>query len=138
MNPGEPIAGTSVDVVFIGSCTNGRMEDFREAAQVLMGKSVAPNIRCLIVPGSEAVKDQCEKEGLDKVFIDAGCEFRMPGCSMCLAMNGDLVPEGKRAASTSNRNFVGRQGPGSFTHLMSPIMAANAAISGEIVEPCIV
>jgi len=133
--PGQPIAGTKIDYVFIGSCTNGRIEDLREAAKILDGKKINSHVKAFIVPGSEPVYTQCQKEGLDKIFKEAGIKFRMPGCSMCLAMNGDLVPPGARCASTSNRNFIGRQGPGSITHLMSPLMAAIAAITGEITNP---
>ena len=132
--PGQKIAGTKIDYVFIGSCTNGRLQDLREAAAVLQSKKVAPGVTAYIVPGSEVIYDQCKKEGLDKIFINAGAQFREPGCSMCLAMNGDAVPAGSRCASTSNRNFVGRQGAGSITHLMSPAMAAMAAVKGGICE----
>ena len=132
---GEFIEGTPIDYVFIGSCTNGRIEDFREVAKVLKGKTIHPTITMLCVPGSEVVREQCIEEGLDQVFEEAGVDFRASGCSMCLAMNGDQVPAGKRCASTSNRNFVGRQGSGSFTHLMSPIMAAICAIEGKITNP---
>lgn len=135
LNANTPIEGTSIDYVFIGSCTNGRIEDMRTAASVIKGQKVKKSVTAYIVPGSEAVKTQCEKEGLDKIFLEAGADFRMPGCSMCLAMNGDLVPPEKRCASTSNRNFVGRQGPSSITHLMSPKMAALAAITGKITNP---
>jgi 3-isopropylmalate/(R)-2-methylmalate dehydratase large subunit len=132
--PGKPIAGTPVDTVFIGSCTNGRIEDFRIAASIVKGRHVAPGVRALAVPGTMAVRAQAEKEGLDKVFKDAGFEWRLPGCSMCLAMNDDKAAEGSRVASTSNRNFVGRQGRGSRTHLMSPAMAAAAAVTGRITD----
>ena len=131
---GQPIAGTPIDTVFIGSCTNGRLEDFREAAKVLKGHHVASGVRALAVPGSMAVKAQAEKEGLDQIFKEAGFECRLPGCSMCLGMNDDIAAPGSRVASTSNRNFVGRQGRGSRTHLMSPAMAAAAAVAGKIVD----
>ena len=124
-----------VDVVFIGSCTNSRIEDLRQAAAVLKGKKIAARIEmALVVPGSGLVKQQAEQEGLDVIFKDAGFEWREPGCSMCLAMNADRVPAGKHCASTSNRNFEGRQGAGSRTHLVSPIMAAAAAVAGHFVD----
>ena len=131
---GKPIKNVPVDTVFIGSCTNGRLEDFREAAKILKGRHVAPGVRALAVPGSMVVKAQAEQEGLDQIFKDAGFEWRLPGCSMCLGMNDDIAAPGSRVASTSNRNFVGRQGRGSRTHLMSPAMAAAAAINGKIVD----
>lgn len=131
---GLPIAGTPIDTVFIGSCTNGRIEDFRAAAAVVRGRKVAPGVRALAVPGSGEVKRLAEEEGLDKIFRDAGFEWRLPGCSMCLAMNDDKAEPGSRVASTSNRNFVGRQGRGSRTHLMSPAMAAAAAVTGCITD----
>lgn len=134
LTPGAPIAGTPVDVVFIGSCTNGRIEDLRAAAAVIGGRGVAPGVRALVVPGSGRVKAEAEAEGLDRRFIDAGFEWREPGCSMCLGMNPDQLKPGQRCASTSNRNFEGRQGPGGRTHLMSPAMAAAAAIAGRIVD----
>jgi 3-isopropylmalate/(R)-2-methylmalate dehydratase large subunit len=124
-----------VENIFIGSCTNSRIEDLRVAADVVRGRKVAGNVRqALVVPGSGLVKRQAEAEGLDRIFIDAGFEWREPGCSMCLGMNPDQVPAGERCASTSNRNFVGRQGPGARTHLLSPAMAAAAAISGHLVD----
>jgi len=123
-----------IDVVFIGSCTNGRIEDFRAAAEVLKGRKVAPGVRALVVPGSGLVKEQAEVEGLDVVFREAGAEWREPGCSMCLAMNGDELSPGQRAASTSNRNFEGRQGRGGRTHLVSPAMAAAAAVTGKLTD----
>jgi 3-isopropylmalate/(R)-2-methylmalate dehydratase large subunit len=135
LKPNTPIANTPIDFVFIGSCTNARIEDMREAAKILKNNKIADNIKVYIVNGSEAVRAQCIEEGLDKVFTDFGADFRMSGCSMCLAMNGDFVPVGERCASTSNRNFVGRQGAGSFTHLMSPMMAAIVAITGKITNP---
>lgn len=132
LQAGAPIAGTSVDWAFLGSCTNGRIEDLRIAARVLEGRKVHPRVTFYVVPGSEAVRAQAEKEGLRQVFEAAGAQFRMPGCSMCLAMNDDKVPEGKRCISSSNRNFVGRQGPGSITHLASPATVAASAIAGCI------
>ncbi len=135
LKPNTPIKDTPIDVVFIGSCTNARIEDMREVAKILKGNKIADNIQVYIVPGSETVRAQCIAEGLDEIFKDFGADFRMSGCSMCLAMNGDAVPAGKRCASTSNRNFVGRQGPGSFTHLMSPMMASIVAITGKITNP---
>lgn len=132
--PGEKIEGTKIDYVFIGSCTNARLSDLQAAAKIFKGKKVAAGVTVYVVPGSESVRESVIEEGLDKIFIEAGAEFRNPGCSMCLAMNDDKVPAGKRCASTSNRNFVGRQGTGSITHLMSPIMAAAAAITGEITD----
>ncbi|MBU2524718.1 3-isopropylmalate dehydratase large subunit [Patescibacteria group bacterium] len=134
LKPGQLMDGVPIDYVFIGSCTNARITDLRAAAKIMKGKTVANGVKVYVVPGSETVRDQSIKEGLDKVFIEAGADFRQPGCSMCLAMNDDKVPKGKRCASTSNRNFIGRQGPGSITHLMSPIMAAAAAIEGKIVD----
>jgi 3-isopropylmalate/(R)-2-methylmalate dehydratase large subunit len=122
----------AVEHIFIGSCTNSRIEDLRAAAAVVRGRRVADGIRqALVVPGSGLVKRQAEREGLDRIFIEAGFQWREPGCSMCLAMNPDKVPAGERCASTSNRNFVGRQGPGARTHLVSPAMAAAAAITGR-------
>lgn len=132
LSPGQLIEGVPVDYVFIGSCTNGRISDLRAAAEILKGRKVQAKV--LVVPGSEAVRKQAIEEGLAAVFEEAGAEFRLPGCSMCLAMNDDRVPTGKRCASTSNRNFMGRQGPGSITHLMSPVMAAAAAITGKITD----
>ncbi len=130
----QKISGVPVDYVFIGSCTNARLSDLRAVAKILKGKKVSPTTKVYIVPGSKKVQQAAIKEGLDKIFINAGADFRNPGCSMCLAMNEDKVPAGKRCASTSNRNFIGRQGPGSITHLMSPIMAAAAAITGKITD----
>src|SRR3546814_10914624 len=119
----------------MGSCTNSRIEDLRAAAEVAKGRKVAGNVRqALVVPGSGLVKRQAEEEGLDRIFIEAGFEWREPGCSMCLAMNPDKVPPQERCASTSNRNFVGRQGPGSRTHLLSPAMAAAAAVTGRLAD----
>lgn len=128
------ITDVAIDKVFIGSCTNGRIEDMRAAAEVIKARHVAPNVQAIVVPGSQEVKTIAEQEGLDKIFTEAGFEWRLPGCSMCLAMNSDKVPNGERCASTSNRNFEGRQGRGSRTHLMSPAMAAAAAIAGHIVD----
>jgi 3-isopropylmalate/(R)-2-methylmalate dehydratase large subunit len=132
---GEARDKEKVDVVFIGSCTNGRMTDLRAAADIFRGRKVAPGVRALIVPGSEWVRIEAEKEGLDKVFTDAGAEWRLPGCSMCIAMNGDFVAPGQLAVSTSNRNFEGRQGPGSRTVLASPATAAASAIAGHVADP---
>ncbi len=131
---GRPIAGTKVDHVFIGSCANSRIEDLRDAAEVVRGRSVSPNLTAWIVPGSVRVKEQAEAEGLDRLFLDAGFEWREPGCSQCAAANGEYVQPGQRCVSTSNRNFVGRQGPGARTHLASPAMAAAAAIAGAIAD----
>jgi 3-isopropylmalate/(R)-2-methylmalate dehydratase large subunit len=133
--PGTPLDGLPVDRVFIGSCTNARIEDLRAAAAVANGRRRAGTIRqALVVPGSGRVKAQAEAEGLDRIFVQAGFEWRAPGCSACLGMNPDRIPAGERCASTSNRNFVGRQGPGSRTHLMSPVMAAAAAVTGTITD----
>ena len=135
LQPGAPIGGLPIDYVFIGSCTNGRLSDLRAAAGVLRGRGRVPaHVVAWAVPGSEEVKCAAEAEGLDAVFRAAGFDWREPGCSMCLAANGETVPSGKRAVSTSNRNFVGRQGPGARTHLTSPIMAAAAALAGRIVD----
>jgi 3-isopropylmalate/(R)-2-methylmalate dehydratase large subunit len=131
---GEAVTDLPLDRVFIGSCTNGRIEDLRAAARVLAGHRVASGVRVLVVPGSYPVKMQAEAEGLDQVFLDAGCEWREPGCSMCLGMNPDILAPGERCASTSNRNFEGRQGRGGRTHLVSPAMAAAAAIHGHFVD----
>ena len=131
---GAPIAGTPVDWVFIGSCTNSRLSDLQAAAEVVRGRKVDPRVRAWVVPGSENVKRDAEAEGLDRVFTEAGFEWREPGCSMCLASNGEQVPPGQRSVSTSNRNFVGRQGPRARTHLASPAMAAAAAITGAITD----
>jgi 3-isopropylmalate/(R)-2-methylmalate dehydratase large subunit len=131
---GAPIAGTPVDWVFIGSCTNSRLSDLRAAAAIVRGRKVAPGVHAWVVPGSEMVKRDAVAEGLDKVFTDAGFEWREPGCSMCLAANGETVPPGQRSVSTSNRNFIGRQGPRARTHLASPAMAVAAALSGAIAD----
>jgi 3-isopropylmalate/(R)-2-methylmalate dehydratase large subunit len=135
LEPNTPITDIRLDKVFIGSCTNSRIEDLRAAAKVVEGKHVAASIKlAMVVPGSGLVKEQAEKEGLDKVFTEAGFEWRQPGCSMCLGMNDDQLSPGDRCASTSNRNFEGRQGPGGRTHLVSPVMAAAAAIAGHFVD----
>ncbi len=135
LGPNQPITQISIDKVFIGSCTNSRIEDLRAAAQVVAGKRVAPTVKlALVVPGSGRVKAQAEAEGLDRVFKAAGFDWREPGCSMCLGMNADKLGEGERCASTSNRNFEGRQGPGGRTHLVSPAMAAAAAVAGHFVD----
>ncbi len=134
LQPGQKIAGTKIDVVFIGSCTNSRIEDLRDAAAVAKGRHVAPGVRVLVVPGSGLVKTQAEEEGLAKIFIEAGFEWREAGCSMCLGMNPDKLTPGQRCASTSNRNFEGRQGPGGRTHLLSPAMAAAAAVTGALTD----
>lgn len=134
LKPGTPMAEVPIDTVFIGSCTNGRIEDLREVAALAKGRKVADSVRAMIVPGSGLVKEQAEEEGLDKVFVEAGFDWREPGCSMCLAMNADRLAPGERAASTSNRNFEGRQGRGGRTHLVSPAMAAAAAIKGHLTD----
>jgi 3-isopropylmalate/(R)-2-methylmalate dehydratase large subunit len=134
LTPGQKLTDIKVDTVFIGSCTNSRIEDLRAAAALAEGRKVADGMRALVVPGSGLVKEQAEAEGLDKVFIDAGFEWREPGCSMCLAMNADKLAEGERCASTSNRNFEGRQGRGGRTHLVSPQMAVAAALSGYLAD----
>lgn len=134
LTEGQPIEGQRVDVVFIGSCTNSRIEDLRAAAALVKGKRVSDHVEALVVPGSKAVKAQAEAEGLDRIFREVGFQWRGAGCSMCLAMNDDKAGEGKYVASTSNRNFVGRQGPGSRSLLMSPIMAAAAAVNGRVVD----
>ena len=134
LTPGQELSSIPVDVVFIGSCTNGRIEDIRAAAQVARGKHVAPGVRALVVPGSGLVKQQAEAEGLDQIMLDAGFEWREAGCSMCLGMNPDKLKPGQRCASTSNRNFEGRQGPGGRTHLLSPAMAAAAAVTGRLTD----
>jgi 3-isopropylmalate/(R)-2-methylmalate dehydratase large subunit len=134
LTAGTPITEVKIDRVFIGSCTNGRIEDLRAAAAVAKGKKVAATVNAMVVPGSGLVKEQAEAEGLDKIFVEAGFEWREPGCSMCLAMNADKLAPGERCASTSNRNFEGRQGRGGRTHLVSPQMAAAAAIAGHFVD----
>ena len=132
LTPGTALRDIPIDRVFIGSCTNGRIEDLRAAAHVAKGRKVA--VPAIVVPGSMSVKRAAEAEGLDRVFLDAGFEWRDPGCSMCTGSNGDKVPAGERCASTSNRNFAGRQGRGSRTHLVSPAMAAAAAVSGRLAD----
>jgi 3-isopropylmalate/(R)-2-methylmalate dehydratase large subunit len=134
LSPGQALEGLPVDWVFIGSCTNGRIEDLRAAAQVLGDRKVAPGVHAWVVPGSQQVRQQAEAEGLSKLFLAAGFEWREPGCSMCLAANGELVPRGQRTVSTTNRNFEGRQGPQARTHLASPVMAAAAALTGRITD----
>lgn len=133
--PGEATTGHRVDVVFVGSCTNGRLSDLRDAAAILRGRRVKDGVRMLVVPGSEAVRRQAEAEGLDRVFLEAGAEWRLPGCSMCIAMNGDVVGPGQLAVSTSNRNFEGRQGKGARTILASPATAAASAVAGVLTDP---
>jgi 3-isopropylmalate/(R)-2-methylmalate dehydratase large subunit len=128
------LAGTPIDVVFIGSCTNARIEDLRAAASIAKNRHVAAGVRALVVPGSGLVKAQAEAEGLAQIFLDAGFEWREAGCSMCLGMNPDKLTQGQRCASTSNRNFEGRQGPGGRTHLVSPAMAAAAAVTGALTD----
>jgi 3-isopropylmalate/(R)-2-methylmalate dehydratase large subunit len=134
LKPGEKLVGKRIDVVFIGSCTNSRITDLRLAASVINGRKVAPNVRALVVPGSQAVKRQAEAEGLDRIFKQAGAEWRESGCSMCIAMNGDQLEPGQYAVSTSNRNFEGRQGKGGRTFLASPLTAAAAAVTGTITD----
>ena len=134
LEPGTPIEDIALDRVFIGSCTNSRIQDLREAAEVVDGRRVARSLRAMVVPGSQQVKSQAEEEGLDEVFRAAGFEWRTAGCSMCLGMNPDILDEGERCASTSNRNFEGRQGKGGRTHLVSPRMAAAAAVEGRFVD----
>jgi 3-isopropylmalate/(R)-2-methylmalate dehydratase large subunit len=135
LRPGTPIRDIRLDKIFIGSCTNSRIEDLRAAATVVKGHKVAKSVKlAMVVPGSGLVKTQAEREGLDRIFREAGFEWREPGCSMCLAMNADRLEPGERCASTSNRNFEGRQGAGGRTHLVSPAMAAAAAIAGHFVD----
>jgi len=134
LKPGTPLAGLPIDRVFLGSCTNARIEDLRSAARVVQGRKVASRVRAMVVPGSQQVKARAEAEGLDRVFKDAGFEWRNSGCSMCLGMNADVLQSGERCAATSNRNFEGRQGRGGRTHLMSPAMAAAAAVAGHLVD----
>jgi 3-isopropylmalate/(R)-2-methylmalate dehydratase large subunit len=134
LEPGKRIEHITVDRVFIGSCTNSRIEDLRAAAKVARGHRVSSKVRAMVVPGSQAVKRAAEREGLDQVFRDAGFEWRESGCSMCLGMNPDILQPGERCASTSNRNFEGRQGRGGRTHLVSPMMAAAAAIAGHFID----
>ncbi|MAH84701.1 MAG: 3-isopropylmalate dehydratase large subunit [Rhodospirillaceae bacterium TMED8] len=134
LRPGMPIEGVSIDWVFIGSCTNSRITDLRAAAEIIKGRKVADNVTAWAVPGSAAVRLEAEAEGLDKIFVEAGFEWRAPSCSMCVGANGDIISPGQRSVSTSNRNFVGRQGPGARTHLASPAMAAAAAVTGKITD----
>ncbi|WP_255496464.1 aconitase family protein, partial [Candidatus Nitrosotalea sp. FS] len=134
LKPGTAITDIVIDRVFIGSCTNSRLEDLTEAAKVVKGKKVSAKVRAMVVPGSQLVKKNAEELGLDKIFKDAGFEWRESGCSMCLGMNPDILASGERCASTSNRNFEGRQGTGGRTHLVSPVMAAAAAIHGHFVD----
>jgi 3-isopropylmalate/(R)-2-methylmalate dehydratase large subunit len=134
LTPGTRLVDVPIDRVFIGSCTNGRIEDLRAAAEIARGRKVAPNVSAMVVPGSGLVKAEAEREGLDKIFLEAGFEWRIQGCSMCLAMNADRLEPGQRCASTSNRNFEGRQGRGGRTHLLSPAMAAAAAIKGTLAD----
>jgi 3-isopropylmalate/(R)-2-methylmalate dehydratase large subunit len=134
LTPGQPIAGTPVDRVFIGSCTNGRLEDLRAAAATVRGLRVASHVTAWVVPGSQEVRRAAEQEGLDAVFRAAGFEWRSPGCSLCVGANGETVAPGQRCVSTSNRNFVGRQGPGARTHLANPSVAAACAVAGCIVD----
>jgi 3-isopropylmalate/(R)-2-methylmalate dehydratase large subunit len=134
LQPGQPLLGKQIDVVFIGSCTNGRISDLRAAASIMKGRKVTTGTRVLVVPGSQAVKNQAEAEGLDRIFKEAGAEWREVGCSMCIAMNGDQIEPGQYAVSTSNRNFEGRQGRGGRTFLASPLMAAAAAVTGQITD----
>jgi 3-isopropylmalate/(R)-2-methylmalate dehydratase large subunit len=135
LQPGQPLLGHPIDVVFIGSCTNSRLSDLRSAARILRGRKINPRVRMLVVPGSYQVKRQAEAEGLDRIFKEAGAEWREAGCSMCIAMNGDAVPPGKTAVSTSNRNFEGRQGKGARTLLASPLTAAASAVEGCVADP---
>jgi 3-isopropylmalate/(R)-2-methylmalate dehydratase large subunit len=134
LKPGQPLAGIAIDRVFIGSCTNSRIEDLRAAAAIVRGRHVADGVRAMVVPGSGLVREQAEAEGLDVIFRDAGFDWREPGCSMCLGMNPDRLAPGERCASTSNRNFEGRQGRGGRTHLLSPAMAAAAAVTGRLTD----
>jgi 3-isopropylmalate/(R)-2-methylmalate dehydratase large subunit len=135
LDPGIAMRDIAVDTVFVGSCTNGRIEDLRAAAEVIAGRSVADSVRMLVVPGSTRVRLQAEQEGLDVVFKEAGAEWRGAGCSMCLGMNPDQLQPGERSASTSNRNFEGRQGKGGRTHLVSPLVAAATAVTGRLSSP---
>ena len=134
LRPNTAIEDIALDKVFIGSCTNSRIEDLEAAARVVRGRSINPRVTALVVPGSQQVKAEAERRGLDRVFRDAGFEWREAGCSMCLGMNPDILQPGERCASTSNRNFEGRQGPGGRTHLVSPAMAAAAAVAGHFVD----
>jgi 3-isopropylmalate/(R)-2-methylmalate dehydratase large subunit len=132
--PGTPLDGIKIDRVFIGSCTNGRIEDLRAVAEIARGRKVAGNVNAMVVPGSGLIKKQAEDEGIAQILVDAGFDWREPGCSMCLAMNDDKLKPEERCASTSNRNFEGRQGRGGRTHLVSPAMAAAAAIAGTLTD----
>jgi 3-isopropylmalate/(R)-2-methylmalate dehydratase large subunit len=134
LRPGQRLEGLKVDRAFIGSCTNSRIEDLRAAAEIVIGRKISEHVRAIVVPGSGLVREQAESEGLDRVFHEAGFEWREPGCSMCLGMNPDIAAPGERVASTSNRNFEGRQGRGARTHLMSPAMAAAAAVAGALAD----
>jgi 3-isopropylmalate/(R)-2-methylmalate dehydratase large subunit len=134
LEPGKPLQGHPIDVVFVGSCTNSRISDLRAAAGVIKGRKVNPKVRMLVVPGSQQVKKQAEEEGLDKIFREAGADFREAGCSMCLAMNGDQLEPGEYSVSTSNRNFEGRQGKGGRTFLASPLTAAASAVMGVVTD----
>jgi 3-isopropylmalate/(R)-2-methylmalate dehydratase large subunit len=134
LQPGTPLEGHAVNVVFIGSCTNSRISDLRSAAAVLKGRHVAPGVRTMVVPGSQEIKRQAEAEGLDRIFRDAGAEWREAGCSMCIAMNGDQLQPGEYSVSTSNRNFEGRQGKGGRTFLASPLTAAASAVVGAVTD----
>jgi 3-isopropylmalate/(R)-2-methylmalate dehydratase large subunit len=135
LRPGTPMREIAVDTVFVGSCTNGRIEDLRAVAEILRGRKVADGLRMLVVPGSMRVRAQAESEGLGQIFTDAGAEWRQAGCSMCLGMNPDQLAPGERCAATSNRNFEGRQGKGSRTHLVSPAVAAATAVRGKLSSP---
>jgi 3-isopropylmalate/(R)-2-methylmalate dehydratase large subunit len=135
LSPGQPIFGQKIDVVFVGSCTNGRLSDLRAAASLLRGRRVASGVRMLVVPGSQWIRKQAEAEGLDRVFVEAGAEWREAGCSMCIAMNGDQLAPGQYCVSTSNRNFEGRQGTGGRTLLASPLTAAASALAGSVADP---
>jgi 3-isopropylmalate/(R)-2-methylmalate dehydratase large subunit len=135
LQPGQSLLGQKIDVVFIGSCTNSRISDLRLAASMLKGRKIADGMRVMVVPGSQDVKKQAENEGLDKVFKEAGAEWREAGCSLCISMNGDTVPSGQYVVSTSNRNFEGRQGKGSRSLLTSPLTAAASAINGFVTDP---
>ena len=134
LEAGKPLAGHPIDVVFVGSCTNSRISDLRAAAGVLKGRKVNPRVRVMVVPGSQQVKHQAEAEGLDRIFLDAGAEWREAGCSMCIAMNGDQLSPGQYSVSTSNRNFEGRQGKGGRTFLASPLTAAASAVTGVVTD----
>jgi 3-isopropylmalate/(R)-2-methylmalate dehydratase large subunit len=134
LTAGQKLTDIHVDKVFIGSCTNSRIEDLRAAAAIAKGRKVVDSVYAMVVPGSGLIKEQAEAEGLDAIFIEAGFDWREPGCSMCLGMNGDMLEPGERSASTSNRNFQGRQGPGGRTHLVSPAMAAAAAVTGHLAD----